>query len=123
MKLSLRGRTAITSSVLLTSIPTYTSLSITLLLTAHPTRPCTCALVPCARPCQLFELGTLELADATILAKPRSLPIQVLTVCRAHHYLHTPICRYKVLTRDRHRSLRLQPPLASLAAMSVACSA
>jgi hypothetical protein len=84
---------------LLTSIPTYTSSSITLLLTAHPTRPCTCGLVPCARPCQLFELWTLELADATILAKPRSLPTQVLTVCRARHYLHTPICRYKVLTK------------------------
>jgi hypothetical protein len=44
-------------------------------------------------------LWTLELADATILAKPRSLPTQVLTVCRARHYLHTPICRYKVLTK------------------------
>jgi hypothetical protein len=48
-------------------------------------------------------LWTLELADATILAKPRSLPTQVLTVCRARHYLHTPICRYKVLAK--HRSL------------------
>lgn len=99
------GTNATNSSVLLTSIPTYTSSSITLFLTAHPTRSCTCGLVPCARPCQLFELWTLELADATILAKPRSLPTQVLTVCRARHYLHTPICRYKVLTKHRIRTL------------------
>jgi hypothetical protein len=52
-------------------------------------------------------LWTLELADATILAKPRSLPTQVLTVCRARHYLHTPICRYKVLDRHNGQARRV----------------
>jgi hypothetical protein len=56
-------------------------------------------------------LWTLELADATILAKPRSLPTQVLTVCRARHYLHTPICRYKVFGRHSGGKKKKGEPL------------
>jgi hypothetical protein len=62
------------SSVLLTSIPTYTSSPITpLLLALRPTRPCTCGLVPLRTGRRLFELWTLDLTDATLLAKSRSL--------------------------------------------------